>query len=102
MYNEVITWAQQVYHRSSIHFIPLIPLVSKQTSNANDKLENSHIVDALNNLQGVPNDGNLNWPTHLVTTNKGDHKHVNQYVDIFLAFDEAHTLVYSINLKGQP
>ena len=56
-YDEVIAQAQQVHCRLLIHFIPLILLVSKWTNNANDddKLDNHHIIMALNNLQKVLN-----------------------------------------------
>lgn len=56
---------------------------------------------AINNLQKVLNVDNPNWSDHIVAPRKGDHISVNQYVDIFVAFDEAHTLSDSIDLKGQ-
>lgn len=56
---------------------------------------------AINNLQKVLNVDNPNWSDHIVAPRKGDHISVNQYVDVFVAFDEAHTLSDSIDLKGQ-
>jgi len=100
-YDEVITRAQQVRRGLFIHFIPLNPLISKRTNDANDKLDNSHIVNALDNLREVLNVGDPNWSNHLVAADKGDHKRDNQYVDVFIAFDEAHTLADSFDLKGQ-
>ena len=82
------------------HSFDSVGFQSRQ-ANDDDELDNRHIVTALDNLQKVLNVDNPNWSDHIVTPRKGDHISVNQYVDIFVVFDEAHMLSDSIDLKGQ-
>ena len=98
-YDKVLSRARKVRRRLLIHFIPLNLLVSKLESDAkeNDKLDNEMIVKALKKLREALNTGDPDLSVHRIVANESDSK----YVDVFLAFDEAHTLSDSFDLKGQ-
>ena len=98
-YDKVLDRARKVRPRLHIHFIPLILLVSKLVDNSRDKdkPDDDSIAMALKNLREVLNTGDPNWSNHRIVATKGGEK----FVDIFLAFDEAHTLADSFDLKGQ-
>ena len=98
-YDKVLSRARKVRRRLLIHFIPLNILVSKLASDAKakDELDNEIIVRALKKLRDALDTGDPNLSAHSIAAKKSE----DRYVDVFLAFDEAHTLSDSFDLKGQ-
>jgi hypothetical protein len=77
-------------------------LVSKRTDDSSgEPVDSDDLSKALDSLRKVLNSGDSNWSNHRIAATNDRHGHDNQYVDVFIAFDEAHTLADSFDLKDQ-
>lgn len=92
-YDDVVGRARPVRCSIFIPFVPSHPLVSMKKSNASDELDSNDIMKALTTLRNVLNSGGEDLSEHSVAV----HKTPSIFVDVFIAFDEAHTLTDTLD-----
>jgi hypothetical protein len=98
-YDSVIAQAQGVRCRFVIPFILSDPLILKGTNDSSDEPDSAALTKALKELRKALNvDNNPTAHSVHVEGTQGSH---DRFVDVFVVFDEAQTLVNSTDDRGE-